>query len=386
MGINEENPEPLYLQIANDIMARITSGELKTGDSIGSHQELANLYNVSLITIRKARQILQNRGVLYTRIGKGSYVSGQNGKPQLDNKKAIGFVLRDLESQFFSRILASVEKNLSGQGYNLLLSSSANRIHKEDDQIKKFIDLGVEGLIIVSLSSRYHASPLIRKLEADGFPYVVVSYVVDKDICHVGTDQIGGAKIAVDYLIKLGYKKIGYINSEHGSLLGEARKTGYLETLKKNRIPYRADYIFELKKSGEYYDYDSGYELASGFVKLKDPPEAFFVYNDLAAIGFEKGILDQGLDVPRDVSIVGFDDIKRCITAPRQLTTIHQPINKIGAYSVETLLKKINKQKYSCRKIFKPVLIERESTCPRADSFHAESPSRNEMTSVLVPD
>jgi len=386
MGINEKNPEPLYLQIANDIMAKITSGELKTGDSVGSHQELAHLYNVSLITIRKARQILQDKGVLYTRIGKGSYVSGQKIKPQLDNKKAIGFVLRDLESQFFSRILASVEKNLSRKGYNLLLSSSANRIQKEDDQIKKFIDLGVEGLIIVSLSSRYHASPLIRKLEAEGFPYVVVSYVVDKDICHVGTDQIGGAKLAVEYLIELGYQKIGYINSEHGSLLGEARKKGYIQALKKNGIPYLENYIFELNRSGEYYDYDSGYKLAGEIVKSKNPPEAFFVYNDLAAIGFEKGILDQGLDVPRDVSIVGFDDIKRCITAPRQLTTVHQPIDKIGSYSVETLLKKISKKKYSCRKIFKPILIERESTCPRSESFHSEQPKKNELPSVIMSD
>jgi len=141
-------------------------------------------------------------------------------------QKTIGFVLRDLESQFFSKILYSVEKKISRKGYNLLVSSSANRIQKEEDQIRHFIKFGVDGLIIVSLSSHYHAPPIIKKLERDHFPYVVVSYVVDEDICHVGTDQVKGGFIAGEYLVKLGHTNIGYINSQHGSLLGEARKKG----------------------------------------------------------------------------------------------------------------------------------------------------------------
>jgi DNA-binding LacI/PurR family transcriptional regulator len=380
VSIDVKNPKPLYLQIAEDLLQKIQRGELKTGESIGSHNELAKKYNVSLITIRKARAYLNNEGVLFTRIGKGTYVEGKKKKTSLSQQKTIGFVLRDLESQFFSRILASVEKNISKKGYNLLLSSNANQIQKEDNQIKNFIDLGVDGLIIVSLSSQYHAPPIIRKLETDGFPYVVVSYVIDKDICHVGTDQVGGAYTAVEYLINLGYRKIGYLNGEHGNLLGEARKTGYIKALSQHGIPYNEKYIFELEHSGEYFDYNSGYRVGVKFSKLNNRPEAVFAYNDLSAIGFEKGVLDQGLHVPKDVSIVGFDDIKRCITAPVQLTTVHQPIDKIGSLSVETLLKKINNIKVKYRKILQPTLVERESCCPRKESHHVNESELKELS------
>jgi DNA-binding LacI/PurR family transcriptional regulator len=175
-------------------------------------------------------------------------------------------------------------------------------------------------------------------------------------------------------LINLGYRKIGYLNSEHGNLLGEARKTGYIKALSQNGIQYNEKYIFELERCGEYFDYDSGYREGVEYSKLNNRPEAVFAYNDLSAIGFEKGVLDQGLNVPKDVSIVGFDDIKRCITAPVQLTTVHQPIAEIGAVSVETLLKKIKGDKVNCRRIFKPSLVERESSCPRRESHHVNEP------------
>jgi DNA-binding LacI/PurR family transcriptional regulator len=361
MSIDLKNPTPIYKQIADDIRSQIASGKMKVGDEIGSHQELALRYDVSLITIRKAREILINEGILYTRVGKGTYVAKNSGLSILSKQKMIGFVLRDLESQFFSRILYSVEKKISRKGYNLLVSSSANRIQREEDQIKHFLKLGVDGLIIVSLSSHYHAPPIIKKLERDRFPYVVVSYVVDKNICHVGTDQIKGGYIAGEYLINLGHIKIGFINSQHGSLLGEARKRGLILVHEKYGIEFNDKFVYELERSGEYYDYSSGYQIGLNFAKANDRPEAIFAYNDLSAIGFEKGVLDQGLKVPQDVSIIGFDNIKRCITAPVQLTTIHQPIDKIGMLSVETLLKKIQGQKVKCRQILKPKLVVRES-------------------------
>jgi len=373
MSIDPRNPKPLYQQIADDLRDQIYKGKLKVGDRIGSHQDLALRYDVSLITIRKARDLLIREGILYTRIGKGTYVEKQSVQSAISKHNTIGFVLRNLDSQFFSRILTSVENKLSKKGYNLLLSSNANQIDKEDSQIHHFLEMGVDGLIIVSLSSHYHAPPIIKQLEKDEFPYVVVSYVADENICHIGSDQIHGAFMATEYLIQLGHNKIGYINSARGSLLGEVRKQGYIMALDKYGIPYREKYVYYLKQSGEHFDYDSGYEIGVKFAKLYDKPDAVFAYNDLSGIGFEKGLLDQGLKVPEDVSIIGFDNIKRCITAPVQLTTVHQPIDEIGSLSVETLLKKIKGQKVKHRQILKPKLVIRESCGPKAASHEEKT-------------
>ena len=372
MSIDIRNPKPLYQQIAVDLRDQISKGKLKIGDRIGSHQDLALRFDVSLITIRKARDLLIREGVLYTRVGKGTYVEKQSVQSTISKHNTIGFVLRDLDSQFFSRILSSVEKKISKKGYNLLLSSNANQIEKEDGQIHHFLEMGVNGLIIVSLSSHYHAPPIIKQLEKDEFPYVVVSYVADENICHIGTDQIHGAFMATEYLIQLGHKKIGYISSARGSLLGEVRKKGFMMALDQYDIPFCEEYVCYLKQSGEHFDYDSGYEIGVNFAKLNDKPEAVFVFNDLAGIGFEKGLLDQGLKVPEDVSIIGFDNIKRCITAPVQLTTVHQPIDEIGSLSVETLLKKIKGQKVKCRQVLKPRLVIRESCGPKVASHKEE--------------
>lgn len=361
MGIDLTNPSPLYRQIADDIRSQISSSVLKVGDPIGSHQELVRKYNVSLITVKKALTNLINEGLLFSRVGKGTYVAHKSAVVDLSKNKTVGFVLRDLDSPFFSRILSSVEKKLSEKDFNLMLSSTADRSEKEESQINHFLNLGVTGLIIASMSHVYYASPVIHKLHEDNFPYVIVSYIADENINYVGTDHEEGGYIATKHLIKLGYKKIGYINGEEGNILGEVRKAGYMRALQQYGIPLSESSTFQLRLSGEWFNYQSGYEIGEQFLNLQEKPEAFFIYNDLAALGFEKAILNLGLNVPDDVAIVGFDDIKQGRVAPVALTTIHQPIEDIGALAVEMITKMMEGQIVQPRQILKPELVIRES-------------------------
>ncbi|HID38635.1 MAG TPA: GntR family transcriptional regulator [Calditrichaeota bacterium] len=95
MAINLLNPQPLYLQIANEIIAKIDNGEYKEGTKLGSQKELAEAYNVSPITLRKAQEYLINKGILFSRVGKGIYVGATSKSSRTATGKAIGFVLRD---------------------------------------------------------------------------------------------------------------------------------------------------------------------------------------------------------------------------------------------------------------------------------------------------
>lgn len=364
MSIDVKNPELLYIQVTNDIKAKIASGKLRVGDQLTSQNELANEYSVSLITIKKALADLNREGVIYTRIGKGSFVSNTATHVDFTKLKTIGFVLKDLESPFFSRILASVEKKLSEEKYNLLLSSTAGKEDREESMIQHFLEIGVNGLIIASMSREYIASPIIRKLHEEKFPYVVVSYIADEDISYVGTDHEQGAFIATQHLIKLDYKKIGYINGIHGekgSLLGNLRKKGYLAALKQYNVAYNPDYEYMFQLRGEWNDYQSGYEIGVQFVNSSNRPEALFAFDDLSALGFEKAVLENGLQVPHDVALVGFDDIKRGVSAPVPLTTVHQPMLEIGEVAVDMIHKKITGQPFQSRILLKPTLIIRDS-------------------------
>jgi DNA-binding LacI/PurR family transcriptional regulator len=359
--IDLKNPAPLYLQIADEIRQDIASGKLKIGDAIGSHQELADLYDVSLITIRKARNVLINEGILFSRIGKGTYVAQKPHKVDFERHKTVGFVLRDLQSPFFSKILYSVEKSLNSNHFNLLISSTANVFEKEESQIEYFLKIGVSGLVIASMSRQYHVTPIIKKLHDTGFPYAVVSYIADKNIYYVGIDHESGGYIATKHLLGLGCRKIAYINSKKGSFLGEIRKKGYIRALNEYGISYEKHLTFHLQKRGEWFDYESGYKIGEQFCHMISMPEAVFAYNDLAALGFEKAILAGGFRVPEDVAIVGFDDIRRSRIAPVPLTTVHQPTEEIGKMAVKIILDKINGKKVKSCGLLEPKLVIRES-------------------------
>jgi DNA-binding LacI/PurR family transcriptional regulator len=362
MGVDFNTPTPLYRQIAEDIKAKIASGQKKGGDQLGSQQELAREYGVSLITVKKALADLIHEGVLFSRVGKGTYVAARKRAAiDLSKHKTIGLVLRDLKSPFFSLILHSVEEKASERGYNLLLSNSRDRLDKEESQIRHFRQIGVSGLIIASMSRIYRATTTIRKLHHENFPYVFVSYMEDEDIFYVGTDHEYGACLATKHLIKLGYNKIGYISGEEGNLLSELRKKGFLRALQQHGKSFEGSLVFRSSSKGEKDDYRSGYEIGQRFPKLAKRPDAVFAYKDLAALGFQQAILDQGLQVPEDVAIVGFDDIERGQYAPVPLTTIHQPTAEIGAIAVETLIKRIEGKEATTRTILKPKLVVRES-------------------------
>jgi len=187
--IDLNNPTPLYQQIANDIRTRIKLGELAVGDQIESQQELTKIYNVSPITVKRAVVELIRDGVLFSRVGKGTYIAKPKKVIDYSKTRTIGFVLRDLSSPFFSRILMSVERTVSDNKFNLLLANSTDQPEIEDNQIRHFLDMGVSGIIVASMSHQYRATPLIQQLTNDNYPIVVVSFIDDEDVCFIGTDH-----------------------------------------------------------------------------------------------------------------------------------------------------------------------------------------------------
>ncbi len=361
MSIDPKKPTPLYQQVANAIRSDIESGKLALGGQLSSHKELSRKYEVSLITIKRALNELIHEGVLYSRTGKGTFVHDRAQTKHSLGTKTIGLVLRDLHSPFFSKIVQSVEEYASRMGYNLLLSNSSQQIEKEENLIRHFHNIGVNGLIIASMTHEYTAPHFLRQIQQNNYPFVAVSYIKDPDICFVGTDHERGGYIATKHLLSLGFRLIGYVNGEEGNIVGELRKSGYLSALNEEGISPLGQFLFRLKNRGEEHDYQSGYEIGEQFVKLERRPEAMFVYNDLAALGFEQAVLDRGLRVPDDVAIVGFDGIERGQYAKVPLTTIQQPFDKIGSIAVENLIRKIEGQTVQTRTVLVPTLVTRES-------------------------
>lgn len=322
-GIDFVNPTPLYEQIIVDIRNLIARGELQPGEKLPTHQELAKKYRVSLITIKGALKNLVAQQVLYTRVGKGTYVAEQTPRKNVrSDDRMIGLVLRDLKQPFFSMVVHSVEKRASELGYHLLLSSSSENIDREETQIERFRDLGVNGLIIASLSYQYRATEHIERLHNDNFPYVMVSYIHDPAYWYVGCDQEEGGALATEHLIGIGYRSIGFVHIGKGNLLSEVRKNGYARALAEHEIPYSSDLIYYVEPASGNAGtdrYQLGYNFAEKFARVPKKPEALFFYNDMVALGFIQGASEHGIRVPEDVGVIGFDDVQvaRYASVPR---------------------------------------------------------------------
>ncbi len=198
---------------------------------------------------------------------------------------------------------------------------------------------------------------------ARGIPCVVANnYVDDLEVSCIAIDNAGGAENAVNYLIQLGHQKIAHITGDVMTQAAAKRLEGYKHALAKNNIKVREDYIF-------HTDYSRGQArtAAENLIKAADPATAVFVASDSMALEVMAVARELGKDIPRDLSIVGFDDNPSGLYGPVGLTTVRQPLIRMAEESVKELNRLIALKKNTPKKILLPAeLVIRESCRPLA--------------------
>ena len=363
MRLDSNAPVPLYQQVAADIRRQIVAGQMPVGSRIPPHRDLAVLYGVSIITINKALSGLVSEGILYSHVGRGTFVMVRPASIYgIAAPQTIGFVLRDLASPFFSLIAHGAQQRADALGVGMLFASTSNRLDREEEQIRRLLALGVHGMIIVSMSRTFRLSESVQALHDSGFPYVMVSYTAGDDIPFVGGDLDLAGRLAARHLLSLGHRHFGYLIDRKGSLNGELRMGGYRSEVEEAGHRIDPDHVFEFAFEGEWNDYNSGYAVGEKIGRLSPRPEALFCFNDLCALGLEDGLFDAGLRVPDDLAIVGLDDIELAARARVPLTTLRQPVDDIGARAVDTVLARLRGEHPPVRQLFAPELIGRAST------------------------
>ena len=198
---------------------------------------------------------------------------------------------------------------------------------------------------------------IIAALE-EGIPCMVINNIVgDLDINYIAVDNVKGAKIATDYLLSLGHKNIAIISGNVNIQSGAHRLEGFLQTFKKKNVPLNEDYIFK----GDY-SRRCARTATEQFLKMKQPPTAIFACSDDMALEAVATILEKGLKVPEDISVIGFDDNPAGLYGPVSLTTIRQPLFKMAEEAVKYLNSIVSGKKNAPAKIIlSPELVTRES-------------------------
>jgi len=200
-------------------------------------------------------------------------------------------------------------------------------------------------------------SQVIACLEND-IPCMVINNVVnDLDVNYIGIDNLTGAQIATEYLISLGHKRIATITGKLQTQSGAHRLEGFKKMMQKKDVSIPDNYIVE----GDYSRRSARVAIEQ-FLSLNERPTAIFIHSDEMALEAVAVIMENGLRVPEDISIIGFDDNPSSIYGPVALTTIRQPLFQMAEESVKYLYSIMEgKRKSLVQKVLTPQLIVRDS-------------------------
>ena len=315
---------PKYLLVEDHIKQAIK--QRKIVDKLPGERVLARELGYSYMTIRKAIDNLVNEGLLYKVPTKGTYVADQTSRKK--RTRTIGYFLDSriaggLSSPYYAMLFNALEKQTVRKGYTLVYftDSSEDNLHAV---------LGKLDGVVASCFFRIEG--LIQQMKAV-LPVVAIdNSVADKEIPSVIIDNFNAQAQSVDYLVSLGHRKIGFLTGLDDSDVGKNRYEGYKAGLLKQGIEYDPELVFRGN-----FTFGSGVNGAEYFVSLEERPTALICANDSMALGAINKLHQEGLEVPRDMSIVGFDDIDiaRQITPP--LTTIAVPVDEIARNAFEML-------------------------------------------------
>ena len=246
--------------------------------------------------------------------------------------RTILIALPDIGNPFYSTLLDAVVDEAATRGYGLLV---ANRFAGDASRLLSdyFLSSRADGLLLFDGGVD---TTLLQTLAAGvGHVPMVVSFdeVPNPDVAAVLIDNFEAAERATDHLISLGHSRIGHIIGPSRNLSPNPRFLGFQSAMKRAKFEVRPDWLFP-----GTYAMASGSAAAEAFLALPDRPTAVFSANDEMAIGFLATLRTAGLECPRDVSVIGFDDIAIAAHFWPPLTTMRHPREQIGRLATESLI------------------------------------------------
>lgn len=270
----------------------------------------------------------------------------------------IGTVIPDIANPFFAILFRGIEDALAASGYSVIMANTDDEPAREQRSIDMLRGRQVDGLL---LATARRDDPTIAALTAVGFPFVLVNRHTDPIRSNaVVPDDYAGAASAVEHLIALGHRRIAHLAGSDEMSTGHTRCRGYTDTIRRHHLPTDPELIVR----GSFRE-AGGYQAMRRLLDLPQPPTAVFAVNDLAAIGAMRAIEEGGLQVPRDISIVGFNDLSAAIGTTRLLTTVRLPLHDMGKAAAERLLSQITSEVDALEPVMIPVeLVIRQSTGP----------------------
>ncbi len=348
-----------YQALINHIHEQIVAGTIKPGDRMPSENELAQQFGISRQTVRKAFGVLEEEGMVRRIKGSGTYLNFDR-RENLEQRTSIAVVTTYVDSYIFPKTIQGIEKVLFESGYSVQISFTNNTLEREKSILEDIINRDdVAGMIVEGTKSGLPNPnlPLYRQLIARKLPIIFINtYYPELDVPHVSLNDVETAKQAVNYLIDHGHKDIGAIlKLDDGQ--GRLRYLGYLSAMDAAGYPVTDSRMV-------WIDTDESKQLAYCTDKILNRVEsctALLCYNDQVAFQLIKMLLQKGIRVPEDVSVISIDDSDFALHSEVPITSLPHPKESLGAKAAEVLLQLIAGRKKDATFEFSTRVVERAS-------------------------
>ena len=338
-------------------------------------KDVARICNVSVSTVSRAINdspdiSSETREKILKVIKENYYVPNNNARNlKISELNTIAVLIKGIDNSFFWPIISTIEKEIQKRKYTFIL----HRVDQDEDEIDVAIALEKEKKLkgIIFLGGYFSHSK--EKLSKLNIPFVLstvgIKEVVDFELCgSVAVDDTKESEKIVDYLCKLGHKRIALVTSPpDDESIGTMRYEGYRNALKKNNVEFDEKLVIILDNEWNKYSMKNGYDATTKLLESGANPTAIFAIADSVAIGVCKAIIDKGLEIPDDISVAGFDGLELSNYYSPTLTTISQPCEEIAMETIRILFRIMDRKPIDVHKIFQGKLIVGDST-KRIDS------------------
>ncbi|MCM3720054.1 GntR family transcriptional regulator [Fictibacillus phosphorivorans] len=345
---------PLYETIYDHIINQINQGLLKQGDRVPSEKDLAEEFNVSRITSKKALDLLAQNKIITRLRGKGSFVSEDQAdkleirapKSKLTDIKLIGFIIPDFDDAFGSNLIKTIEEKCLENNCHLIIRRTGGQIKEEERAIKNLVQFGVDGLIIFPVQGEHYNAELLKLVLTD-FPLVLVDrYLKGIPASSVCTDNRSASEKITNYLFSMGHEDIAFLSPPPtGTSTIEERVQGFNQAYSKKGIKLNPKFQLSLNnslpperdKENSSILMGPDYQAIKDFIQENPTITAFIVCEYGLALLLNKVINDLGKRVPEDYSLVCFDYPENYFDQPA-FTHLRQHEQEMGSKAVELLM------------------------------------------------
>ena len=277
-----------------------------------------------------------------------------------NNTNNIGVLVKGVVNPFFSEMIKIIGNRINEAGYTMILQQNDYATEDDVDNLIAFVkEKRLQGIICLGGNFLNINDESFQFLD---IPVVLTSVnTLSKEskskFSSIGIDNVLAAKASIQYLIDKGHRNIGILLGEKNDVgISGLRLEGYKKALEENNIPYSEENVF----IGDY-DYSGAYRVTKEIINNRKDITAIFSISDIMAVGAAKSVIDQGLQVGEDISIMGFDGMDISKYYNPGITTVKQPKKNMANNSIDLLLALLAKKEEHKHIIFETKIIERES-------------------------